>query len=599
MARSLCYITLLLVPARPPPTTQVAWLKEQLVFALEARDEAILRCYSVALQHASNRPRSCHPSTSLSPSHHSGGVVAWLKEQLVFALEARDEAILRAEALQAAMVEMGQSTTNQALAAKIDELENALIVARRQIDTHRKELAHQQRAMEVQQEASTRLLLEQQEEAARALVEAVRVKDAEMEREVGALLGALRGKEERMRGEIEALQDKVEERDAEIGRLSRRLERAAKDMEDIIAANAQQVETQKNVIEMLAESSRDARQKLAAMEERALAAERMVETFVEASSLEEVQSMVDDLPAVSPGSIDMSSSAFADVSMRSSQTSVTSSSLATSDAELERMTAAALAIGGESLLSLSLHLCAANASAIAAMGASYCGRRVALFCLLLVVAAPCLLTSAQFPIPSQYDGLVYGADVSERQPVLLEAFLDLTCPSCQSAWPVLRHVEKFYGTKQLRFVVHLFSNAFHHNSYFASQATNAVAAINGSLAFDWIDAVFDAQDDLSLSGTWQKTPEQVAAQLARLAAERLGIDEERFKETFLDAEVEWRTRLAFKYGCSRAVVGTPTYLVNGVAVPMAAAEWTIYDWRALLDPLVTPTARLGANAHSP
>ncbi|CAI7879955.1 unnamed protein product [Closterium sp. NIES-54] len=253
------------------------------------------------------------------------------------AMEAQQEASTR--------LLLQQEEAARVLVEAIDELENALIVARRQIDTHRREIAQQQRAMEAQQEASTRLLLEQQEEAARALVEAVRGKDAEMEREVGALLGALRGKEERMRGEIEELQDKMEERDAEIGRLARRLERAAKDMEDIIAANAQQVETQKNVIEMLAESSRDARQKLAAMEERALAAERMVETFVEASSLEEVQSMVDDMPAVSPGSLDTSPSVFADVSMRSNQASVTSSSLATSDAELERMTAVALAIG--------------------------------------------------------------------------------------------------------------------------------------------------------------------------------------------------------------------------------------------------------------
>ncbi|GJP34933.1 hypothetical protein CLOM_g19410 [Closterium sp. NIES-68] len=271
--------------------------------------------------------------------------VAWLKEQLVFALEARDEAIQRSEALQAAMVEMGQSTTNQALAAKIDEVENELTVARKQIDAHRREITQQHRAMEAQQEASTRALLEQQEESAKALLEAVRAKDAEMEREVGALLGALRAKEERMRGEIETLQDRLEEKDGEIGRLARRLERAAKDMEDIIAANSQQVETQKNVIEMLAESSRDSRQKLAAMEQRALAAESMVEAFVEASSLEEVQSMVDDMPATPSGSLDTSSSAHDDVSMRSSTVSMTNSSLATSEAELERMTAAALAIG--------------------------------------------------------------------------------------------------------------------------------------------------------------------------------------------------------------------------------------------------------------
>ncbi|GJP34932.1 hypothetical protein CLOM_g19409 [Closterium sp. NIES-68] len=232
------------------------------------------------------------------------------------------------------------------------------------------------------------------------------------------------------------------------------------------------------------------------------------------------------------------------------------------------------------------------------MAFSRLSSRFASLCLLLAIASPCLLTSAQFPVPSTYDGLVYGADVSERQPVLLEAFLDLTCPSCQAAWPVLRHVAKFYGTKRLRFVVHLFSNAFHHNSYFASQATNAVAAINGSLAFPWIDAVFHAQADLSLSATWHKTPEQVAAQLARLAEERLGIAEESFKAKFVDPNVEWSTRIAFKYGCSRAVVATPTFLVNGVLVPRATEEWTIYDWRALIDPLLPPPV-LAADTRSP
>jgi hypothetical protein len=41
-----------------------------------------------------------------------------------------------------------------------------------------------------------------------------------------------------------------------------------------------------------------------------------------------------------------------------------------------------------------------------------------------------------------------------------------------------------------------------------------------------------------------------------------------------------------KYGSSRGVVGTPTYLVNGVAVAGADESWSVDDWRKVFDPLL-------------
>lgn len=216
-----------------------------------------------------------------------------------------------------------------------------------------------------------------------------------------------------------------------------------------------------------------------------------------------------------------------------------------------------------------------------------------LLLLLVVLAAPALLlTSAQFPIPARYDGLVFhpGAAPPRRDhPIVLEAFLDLTCPSCQTAWPVLRHVATFYGPKRVLLVAHLFSNAFHLHSYTAAKATNAIAAMNASLAFSWIDVLYKSKTQAALSNgaTWAQTPSNVLWQLAGLAERELGVNGAAFVDRFLkDADVEMATRIAFKYGASRGVVGTPSFLVNGVAVPGADDSWTIYDWRALIDPLL-------------
>lgn len=43
---------------------------------------------------------------------------------------------------------------------------------------------------------------------------------------------------------------------------------------------------------------------------------------------------------------------------------------------------------------------------------------------------------------------------------------------------------------------------------------------------------------------------------------------------------------AVQYGCSRGVVGTPTYFVNGVTVGGADESWSVNEWAKVLDPLV-------------
>ena len=45
-------------------------------------------------------------------------------------------------------------------------------------------------------------------------------------------------------------------------------------------------------------------------------------------------------------------------------------------------------------------------------------------------------------------------------------------------------------------------------------------------------------------------------------------------------------RASWKYGASRGVTGTPTFLLNGVAVADATPSWTLDDWTKVIDPLL-------------
>lgn len=52
-----------------------------------------------------------------------------------------------------------------------------------------------------------------------------------------------------------------------------------------------------------------------------------------------------------------------------------------------------------------------------------------------------------------------------------------------------------------------------------------------------------------------------------------------------DGQFDWATRVSWKYACSRAVSGTPTYLVNGVNA-FSNEQRTLDAWIALIDGLL-------------
>lgn len=50
--------------------------------------------------------------------------------------------------------------------------------------------------------------------------------------------------------------------------------------------------------------------------------------------------------------------------------------------------------------------------------------------------------------------------------------------------------------------------------------------------------------------------------------------------------------------CSRGLVGTPTYLINGVKVEEANDGWTEGDWAKIFDPIMKPEPGFSMKFHS-
>ncbi|GBG71972.1 hypothetical protein CBR_g10910 [Chara braunii] len=170
-----------------------------------------------------------------------------------------------------------------------------------------------------------------------------------------------------------------------------------------------------------------------------------------------------------------------------------------------------------------------------------------------------------------------GADVD------MDIFIDPLCPDCKAAWPTVKRLLNVYSTEELSIHIQLLPLPFHHYSYYACQATVAAARLNSSAVFPWLQTIFRYQDYFSTEATFAETTESVLERLVGLAP-HAGLDTKQFSSAFYDSEVDLDTRLAFKYSCSRGMMGTPSFLVNGVEA--GSGDWSIKEWKELLDPLM-------------
>lgn len=205
----------------------------------------------------------------------------------------------------------------------------------------------------------------------------------------------------------------------------------------------------------------------------------------------------------------------------------------------------------------------------------------------LLLAASLQGLDSQLPLPHRPLGFVYNGG-EPSAPVHLEAFVDMLCPDCQQAFPVIEKLAQVYGPSTLRLTLQLFPLPYHTNAFITAQSVLAVAkSYNSSVLFRWMETVFKEQSQLYNFATMDKTRFDIVNIIIDMGS-KIGIDRTTMKNGLSSAGFAEQAVISWKYGCSRTVAGTPYFFINGIFASQASSSWSVEQWKQLIDPLLEP-----------
>lgn len=136
--------------------------------------------------------------------------------------------------------------------------------------------------------------------------------------------------------------------------------------------------------------------------------------------------------------------------------------------------------------------------------------------------------------------------------VLLE-YSDFQCPSCAYYYPVIKQIEKDYGSKIKIVYRHFPIFQKHKNAILAASA--AEAAGMQSNFWGMHDLLFESQN------VWAESDK--AEELFVAHAETLSLNIEKFKSDMLSEAVKDEVMKDYQSGVDAGVAGTPSFFVNG------------------------------------
>ncbi len=150
-------------------------------------------------------------------------------------------------------------------------------------------------------------------------------------------------------------------------------------------------------------------------------------------------------------------------------------------------------------------------------------------------------------VPVEADDIVVGSPTAD---VTLVAFLDFECPFCIQSFSSLTALRDAYPESQLRIVLKQHPLPSHEAAIPAAVAAQAVSVgAGGEAGFEFTRELFERRD-LSFGALAD-------------AAERAGIDQEKYAELVESEETVQRVIADLKLASQLGVRGTPAFFVNG------------------------------------
>ncbi|GFY95805.1 thioredoxin superfamily protein [Actinidia rufa] len=210
---------------------------------------------------------------------------------------------------------------------------------------------------------------------------------------------------------------------------------------------------------------------------------------------------------------------------------------------------------------------------------------VTFFLFFFVLNRSGLTVDGQVTIPARFDGFVYKAQPTSIDTVVIEAFFDPVCPDSRDAWPSLKKAVDHYGDR-VSLILHTFALPYHDHSFVTSRAMHIVNGLNSNATYDLLELFFKHQEFFYNLPTINLSRATIIRHVVKLATEAVGSAyQSEVDSGFADRRTDLLTRVAFKYGCSRGVYGTPFFFVNGFALPDGGSALSYGKWRSIIDPL--------------
>jgi len=182
----------------------------------------------------------------------------------------------------------------------------------------------------------------------------------------------------------------------------------------------------------------------------------------------------------------------------------------------------------------------------------------------LIVASIFIIVRASASRPSQdssqtLSGSIPAVDAQDwvrgnelAQKTLVE-YSDFQCPACGAYYPVVKEIEKEFGSTVRIVYRHFPLTQLHKNALTAAYAAEA-AGKQGKF-WEMHDLLFERQ------ATWSENANVVDTFSGY--AKELGIDTEKFKTDIASQEVKDRVDRDVKSGAAAQIQGTPTFFLNG------------------------------------
>ncbi|KAJ9186413.1 hypothetical protein P3X46_001986 [Hevea brasiliensis] len=210
----------------------------------------------------------------------------------------------------------------------------------------------------------------------------------------------------------------------------------------------------------------------------------------------------------------------------------------------------------------------------------------------LILSFFCLISLSSWTLhaqtlpPARYDGFVYQNRPGDADSILIEAFYDPVCPDSRDSWPPLKQALRYYGSRT-SLVVHLLPLPYHDNAFVASRALHIANLLNTSSTFPLLEQFYEHQERFYNNETHNLSRASVVKEMVKFATEAVGNSYYSAIESgFNDRKTDLKTRVSFKYSTSRGVFGTPTFYVNGFALPDTGSTIDYNGWRSIIDPLI-------------